>query len=395
MANLPMISLVVGIACLLGMVGYSRGLAVSSWLGHRHETIESNYRTAINAAKEAEDNRNYSLAEQKYGEALTYRKNDAPAKQGQERVGLLVVADRNYDQAMKAAKEAEHNRNYSLAEQKYGEALTYRKNDALAKQGQERVGLLVVADRNYDQAMKEGHAAMERTDFPRAVTEFVTAENLAARLNDTDRLTNAQIRKSFAARLRDARDSLVKNDFEKSFQSATNALSLIPADEAGPAVGVALLAATNACDTAIKEKDSNRATGWLARTKNLGATDGIVIALQKRIEAITAQSFVSQKQPLPLRATNNVANPGQAELAKLDTILETYEVQFRVRPAASNIVDSGGTPLEPLPLRFIPLDQKDRIFNALKKLESSYRAAGRLGDREQRLNILRERIKKW
>ena len=264
-----------------------------------------------------------------------------------------------------------------------------------ARQGEERVGLLVVAGRNYDQAMKEGRAALVRTDFPSAVTEFVTAENLATRLNDTDRLTNAQVRKSFAARLRDASDSLVKNDFEKSFQSATNALSLLPGDESSPAVGVALSAATNACETAIKEKDSHRATGWLARTKNLGATDEIVMELQKRIEAITAQSFVSQQQPLPLRATNNVTNPGQADLAKLDRSLETYEVQFRVRPAASNIVDSSGTPLQPLPLRFIPLDQKDRIFSALQKLESSYRGAGRLGDREQRLNILRERIKKW
>src|SRR5207253_465192 len=130
------------------------------------------YDQAMKAAKDAEDARDYATAEQKYGEAMQYRAGDAKAKQGQERVKPLAAAVRNYDQAMKAAKDAEDTQDYALAEQKYVEAMQYRASDAKAKQGQERVKPLAAAARNYDQAMKAAKDAEDALDYALAEQKY-------------------------------------------------------------------------------------------------------------------------------------------------------------------------------------------------------------------------------
>ena len=93
--------------------------------------------------------------------------------------------------------------------------------------------------------------------------------------------------------------------------------------------------------------------------------------------------------------TNNLPGPKQTELTKLDAILEAYEILFRLKPPAPNIVDKNGTQLKPLPLTLIPLDQKDEIIKTLKGLESGYQAGGWLPEREQRLQNLRGKIRNW
>ena len=103
----------------------------------------------------------------------------------------------------------------------------------------------------------------------------------------------------------------------------------------------------------------------------------------------------NEQQPGTPPPTNNVPGPKQLELAKLDTTLETYEVLFRLKPPAPNIVDKNGTQLKPLPLTLIPLDQKGEILKTLKGLESGYQAGGWLREREQRLQNLRGKIKNW
>ena len=103
----------------------------------------------------------------------------------------------------------------------------------------------------------------------------------------------------------------------------------------------------------------------------------------------------NEQQPGTPTPTNNVPSPKQPELAKLDTTLETYEVLFRLKPPAPNIVDKNGTELKPLPLTLIPLDQKDEIIKTLKGLESGYQAGGWLPEREQRLQNLRGKIRNW
>src|SRR2546430_2042355 len=122
-----------------------------------------------------------------------------------------------------------------------------------------------------------------------------------------------------------------------------------------------------------------------AAIRKLKADSGGRLALAKGYE----------RQPDTAPPTNNVPGAKQPELAKLDTTLETYEVLFRLKPPAPNIVDKNGTELKPLPLTLIPLDQKDEILKTLKGLESGYQAGGWLQEREQRLQNLRGKIRNW
>ncbi len=122
-----------------------------------------------------------------------------------------------------------------------------------------------------------------------------------------------------------------------------------------------------------------------AGMKKLKADAGARLPLAKK----------NEEQPGTPTPTNNVPGPKEPDLAKLDTTLETYEVLFRLKPPAPNMVDKNGTQLKPLPLTLIPLDQKDEILKTLKGLESGYQAGGWLPEREHRLENLRGKIKNW
>ncbi|PYK59439.1 MAG: hypothetical protein DME21_13180, partial [Verrucomicrobia bacterium] len=222
---------------------------------------------------------------------------------------------------------------------------------------------------------------------------------------------------------------------ERQFGEATNVawaayhvgnltIAIVEADEAlaihGDDAGMrklkadALAQQTAAAQQAERERQFGVATnaGWAAyRAGNLTnaiaeadkalAIHGDDTGIRKlKAEALAQQTAAArltltkgnEQQPPP---TNNVAGAKQPELAKLDTTLETYEVLFRLKPPATNIVDKNGTQLKPLPLTLIPLDQKDEILKTLKGLEFGYQAGGWLQEREQRLQNLRVKIKNW
>ncbi len=163
-----------------------------------------------------------------------------------------------------------------------------------------------------------------------------------------------------------------KTERERQFGVATNA-------------GWAAYRAGNLTNAIAAADKALAIPGDDAGMKKLKADAGARLALAKG----------NEQQPGTPPPTNNVPSPNQPELAKLDTTLETYEVLFRLKPPAPNIVDKNGTQLKPLPLTLIPLDQKDEILKTLKGLESGYQAAGWLQEREQRLQNLRGKIRNW
>ena len=139
-------------------------------------------------------------------------------------------------------------------------------------------------------------------------------------------------------------------------------------------------------------------TNAIAEADKALAIHGDDVGIKKlKADALARLAFtgVNEQQPGTPPPPDNVSGPEQPELAKLDTTLETYEVLFRLKPPAPNIVSKNGTQLKPLPLTLIPLDQKAEILKTLKVLESGYQANGWLQQRKQRLQSLRGKIKDW
>jgi tetratricopeptide (TPR) repeat protein len=152
--------------------------------------------------------------------------------------------------------------------------------------------------------------------------------------------------------------------------------------------------ATNAAWAAYR---AGNLTNAIAEVHNALAIRGDDAGMKKlKAEAVARLAAkANEQQPGTPPPTNNVPSPIQPELSKLDTTLATYEVLFRLKPPAPNIVDKNGSQVKQLPLTLIPLDQKGAILKMLKGLESGYQAGGWLQEREQRLQNLRQKIKNW
>src|SRR2546429_315665 len=155
------------------------------------------------------------------------------------------------------------------------------------------------------------------------------------------------------------------------------------------------IVATNAAWAAYRAGNLTNAIAEADKALAIHGDDAGMKKLKADAGARVAAAEGQEQQPGTPRPPTNQPGPKQLELAKLDTTLETYEVLFRLKPPAPNIVDKNGTELKPLPLTLIPLDQKDEILKTLKGLESGYQAGGWLQERQQRLQNLRGKIKNW
>jgi hypothetical protein len=153
--------------------------------------------------------------------------------------------------------------------------------------------------------------------------------------------------------------------------------------------------ATNAAWAAYRAGNWTNAMAKADQALAIHGDDAGISDLKVDAVARLALARVNQQQPGTPPPTNDVPSPQQPDLSKLDTTLESYEVLFRLKPPAPNIVDKNGSQLKPLPLTLIPLDQKAEILKMVKGLQSSYQAGGWLQEREQRLQNLRGKVKNW
>jgi tetratricopeptide (TPR) repeat protein len=153
--------------------------------------------------------------------------------------------------------------------------------------------------------------------------------------------------------------------------------------------------ATNAAWAAYRAGNWTSAMAEADKALAIHRNDAGISDLKVDAVARLALAKVNEEQPGTPPPTNDVPSPKQPELSKLDATLESYEVLFRLKPPAANIVDKNGSKVKPLPLTLIPLDQKAEILKMVKGLESSYQAGGWLQEREQRLRNLRGKVKNW
>ena len=150
---------------------------------------------------------------------------------------------------------------------------------------------------------------------------------------------------------------------------------------------MALSAATNAFASAINKNDLSAARNWLARAGAFDAPNGVVMALTKKLESLTAKPSGSQQ------ATNTLTSSKGDDTTKLDTTLDTLEVMFRLKNPAPTIVGRDGkTPAKPLPLQKIDQNELTPYISLLEKMKI---AAGTSEVQGKRIEGLIRKIRTW
>jgi tetratricopeptide (TPR) repeat protein len=193
------------------------------------EKLEAAYRNELTLAQGALTGGRFDEAEQLASRALQLKQGDPAAgdlmKEAQrQRNARLTQAerDRNYQLALAAAQAALNQTNFIKAMADAERALGYRANDAAATKlktdaeaGQRNALAQAERDRNYQTAISAAQTALERNDFTNAIARAEVA--LGYRPND---MTAAQLKANGEAGLKNV---LAQAERDRNYQTAISA----------------------------------------------------------------------------------------------------------------------------------------------------------------------------
>jgi hypothetical protein len=246
--------------------GPAMELAASAEAGLRtareQAELERKYQQATNASGVALARNDFGTAIAEADRALGLRTNDVvalklktAAQQGQANAKAQAELDRNYKEAVMAARTALNQRDFAKAKSEVARALTLRTNDAPALELKAQIETAQQAalaqeeqDRNYKLAIEAAQAARAKSDFKTMLAEANRA--LTFRANDKpaqDLKTAAEQGLKLAAEqaqrdqnyrdaLTAAEQALAKKDYADALAQANRALTFRANDKAALAV---------------------------------------------------------------------------------------------------------------------------------------------------------------
>ena len=233
-------------------------------------------------------------------------------------------------------------------------------------------------DKQNEIAKARGQAskALENSEFTAAQPPLERALLLAGQIKDTNAITGASRRLSFAKDMV-AAGAVGRTNSEGSFQQITNALYKWEKDLAVPeTVGAKRLAkslATNACDRALAISNVPTADSWLAQAQGFGATEGELKPFRDRIAALRPKPPGPQPPPPP--GTTAGARPLEIKVQGIDLVwvrqLSAYVSKYEIsRDQYRSIV--GGVPgsqsgTDERPVHLSDLNAANALCDALNK----------------------------
>ena len=208
---------------------------------------KSRYETALAAAQQALGRKDYVLAESKAKEALAVRPGDAAAtriqQEAQGQVALMQEGERKYQTALTAAQQALEKKDYVLAETKVKEALGVKPGDLAAtriqQEVQRQVALMRETEQKYQTALNAAQQALDKKDY--AVAEAKVREALGVRPGDVAATkiqeevqrqlsAMAEAKSRYETALAGAQQALDKKDYALAEAKAKEALGVRPGD---------------------------------------------------------------------------------------------------------------------------------------------------------------------
>jgi len=211
---------------------------------------KSRYETALAGAQQALDKKDYALAEAKAKEALGVRPGDAVAtriqQEAQRQVALMRETEQKYQTALSAAQQALDKKDYVLSETKAKEALSVKPGDAAAtriqQEVQRQVALMRETEQKYQTALNAAQQALDKKDYVLAETKVKEAlgvkpgDAAATRLQQEMQRQVALMRETeqkYQTAVNAAEAALVGNNYSEALAKATQILALKPGDAKG------------------------------------------------------------------------------------------------------------------------------------------------------------------